>query len=258
MVLLCALFSSFCFDFFVRSRGATNLSYGVLDAVPAPGPRVLKEAGVLETAAGILCQSPLLAELWRMAGLADRPPALSAAAIADERARLDALIAASYGVSLAQYAAVLSTFPNLDRSQPMLPGEPKCFMTRDLTLRAFCAVTGADRPDVGALMGEIGSGLSDPKPEYRDLDTRIDAYGRLGAVSFRPTPRGARTPTDPALLEDVARVLSGDPLTADDIAEALGEDQDAIVKVLKMLKKAGDAYVEGRGKHARYYVIEDD
>ena len=256
MIMLCALWSSFCFDFLIRARGATNLSYGVLDGTPAPGPAALRRTGALEVAGMVICQSPLLKRLWSVAGLPGDTPLLSNTEIAVQRAKLDALIALCYELSLSQYAAVLSTFPNLDRSQAMLPGEPKCFVTRDLALRAFCEVTGAKKPDMAKLMREIDSGLPDPDPKYRDLDARIEAYRDLGAVAYRPTPRGGRVPTDPALIEDVTSVLSDDPLTAEEIANAVDAQGNVIATILKNLKKDGNVYVDGRGKNARYYVIE--
>jgi hypothetical protein len=139
----------------------------------------------------------------------------------------------------------------------MLPGEPKCFATRDLALQAFCEITGSKKPDMAKLMREIGSGLPDPDPAYRDLDARLEAYRKLGAIAYRPTPKGGRVPSDPALIEDVMTVLSDDPVTAEEIADAVGAEEDVVARILKGLKKSGDVYVEGRGRNARYYLIEE-
>ena len=46
--------------------------------------------------------------------------------------------------------------------------------------------------------------LPEPLPEYRNLDAPMAAYKELGAIPYRPTPRGSRPPTDPALVEAVA------------------------------------------------------
>jgi hypothetical protein len=65
------------------------------------------------------------------------------------RARIDALVADAYGLSVQEFAYILSTFPLLDRNQPPLPmrrsdigrpdaeTEPKSTVTRDLALLAF-------------------------------------------------------------------------------------------------------------------------
>jgi hypothetical protein len=140
----------------------------------------------------------------------------------------------------------------------MLPGEPKCFVTRDLALRAFCDMVDTKTPDISRLMRDIGSGLPDPKPEFRDLDARIEAYKALGAVPYRPTPRGGRTPTDPSVIEDVLNAVSDEPCTAAEIAGAIGEDESVVTAILKHLRKDGELYSEGRGRAARYYRLEDD
>jgi len=65
------------------------------------------------------------------------------------RARIDALVADAYGLSVQEFAYILSTFPLLDRNAPPLPmrrseignpdaeTEPKSTVTRDLALFAF-------------------------------------------------------------------------------------------------------------------------
>ena len=80
----------------------------------------------------------------------------------------------------------------------------------------------------------------------------------LGAIPYRPTPKGGRLPTDPSLIEDVATALSDDALTSEEIADAIGAEEELVRKVLNSLKKSGEVYVEGRGKSARYYVVSED
>ena len=163
-----------------------------------------------------------------------------------------------YGLSIAQFAAVLSTFPNIDRTQPKFSAEPKCFFTRDLALLAYCECTGAKPVDVGKLMSEIGVDLPEPAKEYRNLADRVAAYRELGAVPYRPSPRGGKVPTDPAFEADVLEVLTDDGQTAAQIAEVLEEELKAVDMVLKRLAKEGTVFTEGRGKTRRYYVVEDD
>lgn len=252
---LCALLSSFVFDYLVRFKGATSLKHRMLNPIPAPAAEALD--AVVLPAVELVCQSPELGGLWPALGAGPSPPVLDDWAISDRRAQLDGMIGDAYGVSIDEFAAVLTSFPNLDRSQPMLPGEPKCFVTRDLALRAFCEVTGTKKPDVAKLMREIGSGLPDPAPEYRDLDARIEAYKELGAVPYRPTPKGARIPIDPSVVENVKLEVSDDPMTVAEIAEAVGEEEDLVKKILRDLKKSKEIFSEGRGAKTRYYRVEE-
>lgn len=255
-LLLAALVSSIAFDYLIRFSGKIDLRYGVMNSVPAPPAEHL--VGALRPAAEVTCQTPELRGLWQAVGLEGSAPELDRWDQGERRGLVDAVVANAYEMSGEHFAAALSSFPNLDRSQPMLPGEPKCFVTRDIALSSFCEVTGATKPDVAKLMREIGSGLPDPAPEYRDLDARIEAYRKLGALPYRPTPKGGRVPTDPALIEDVTSVLSDEPLRVEEIADAVDADQGVVAKILKDLKRTGDVYVEGRAKNGRYYVIEGD
>lgn len=239
---LAAVLSSFVFDYIFRFFGRTNLTYAAMNATPAPTMEEVEGvADLVRELEGL--DAPTADVLWRRGAV---------------RSKIDARVAVGYQLSVVQFGAVLLGFPNIDRSQPMLPGEPKSFVTRDLALSAFCEVAGLEGPDVAKLMREIGSGLPDPKPEFRDLDARIEAYREIGAMPYRPTPRGARTPTDPSVIEDVVAALSDDPTTAAEIAEGIGEDEPVVTAILKQLKKDGEVYSEGRGKSTRYYRLDDD
>jgi Eco57I restriction-modification methylase len=255
VLLLAAVLSSFCFDYLVRFKGATNLKHRMLNPIPAPPAADLIDA--FRTVAELVCQSSECRGLWDDLFSGESLPQIDDWERAKRRAAVDAIVAHAYGLSLQEYAVVLCAFPNLDRSQLMLAGEPKCFVTRDMALRAFCELTGCDEPDVAKLMREIDSGLPDPRPEFRDFETRLNAYAEIGAVAYRPTPKGGRTPTDPSLIEDVLATLADDAQSCDEVADALGEDEGLVSKVLKDLRKSGDVYVEGRGKNARYYVVGD-
>jgi hypothetical protein len=242
--------SSFVFDYLIRLGGRTHMSIATVNAIPAPARDELRP--VIAPARAILSQST------ELRGLLPSVTQMDDWEIASLRADVDGLIAMAYGLTLEHYAAVFSAFPNLDRSEPMLPGEPKCFATRDLALAAFCEQTGSERPDVAKLMRTIGSGLPDPRSEFRYLESRIEEYRKLGATPYRPTARGARTPTDPSVIEDVLEAISGDPSTAVEIAEIIGEDESVVATIVKQLKKGGAVFSEGRGKGTRYYRLEDD
>lgn len=247
---LAAVMSSFCFDYLVRLRGRSHVNKAIVLGVTVP-----KRTDMLTLAPAA---AAVLRDEGICAALHVPPCGTDPWELGEARGRLDAAVAVAYGLSLHQFAAVLAGFPNLDLSQPMLPSEPKCFVTRDLALAGFCEITGTSRPDLAKLMREIGSGLPDPRPEFRDIDMRLAAYRDLGAVPYRPTPRGARTPTDPAAIEEVLEIISDGPLAPDEIAAAMGEDVSIISAILKNLRKAGEIYSEGRGKTARYYRLEED
>jgi hypothetical protein len=256
VLALASAMGSFCFDYLVRFAGRTNLTFSAVDACPVPRFDLLET--VIPLTVELVCANEEFDDLWK-AFYPGRPrPALDPWEIAARRAAIDAVVAAAYQLSLPQYAAVLCTFPNIDRSQPMLPSEPKSFVTRDLALLTFCAREGVEPPDVGKLMCEIGVDLPDPKAEYRRLDDRVAAYRDLGAVPYRPTPRGAKTPTDPALIAEVEELLGADPMTVEEIAEALEQEEKTVRVVLKQLQKEGVAFREGSGKRARYYVVVEE
>ena len=252
---LAALMSSFCFDYLVRFKGATSLTYGYMNATPAPTFRQV--ALVAPLAAEVTCQSGEFDALW--SAISEQPrPTLDWWEVGDRRARIDAICARAYGVSLAQYTAILSTFPNLDRTQPMLPGEPKSFVTRDLALLAYCELLDQEPADIVELLDDAGVELPPPRTELRRLDARIARYRELDAIPYRPTPRGGRPPTDPELIEAVRDLLSEDAQSAGEIAEALEEEERAVKAILDGFVREGDAFAEGRGKKRRFYTIEED
>jgi hypothetical protein len=140
----------------------------------------------------------------------------------------------------------------------MLPGELKCFVTRDLALLTYAGLLGEKPPDIVEVLEAAGVDLPSPRHELRLLNARIERYRELGAVPYRPTPRGGRRPTDPELIEAVQELLTDDAQTALDIAETLEEDEKAVKAVLEQLAKDGEVYADGRGKRRRFYVIGDD
>lgn len=255
VLALAGLLSSFTFDFLLRFRGAGSLTYGIMNSVPAPTFEDCKP--MIPHAARVVCSKPGFEDLWDDVG-SGAAPTPDVWGVGAERAAIDALAAKAYGLSLFQFAAVLCAFPNVDRSQPMLPGEPKAFVTRDLALLAFSELMEIETPDVAKLMVGIGVDLPEPAIDLRRVDARIQSYRELGAVPYRPTPKGAKPPTDPALIADVSEILSSDSATVSDIADALEQDETTIAAVVKKLEKEGIVFREGKGKQARYYVVEEN
>ena len=252
---LTSVLASFVFDYLIRFAGRTNLTYGAISSAPVPERRMLD--AVIEAATEAVCQSEEFNDLWQSLFPARTKPFLNSWEIGERRARIDAEVARSYALSLEQFAAVLCTFPNIDTIQPMLPGEPKSFVTRDLALLTYCQVTGTDPPDVSKLLRQIGVDLPEPRKEYRLLEARVAAARELGAIPYRPTPRGGKAPTDPALIDAVQDVLGADALTAAEVAELVEDEEKTVAVVLRGLEKQGFAFAEGKGKKRRYYVIED-
>jgi hypothetical protein len=236
---LAGLMSSFCFDYLVRFRGATSLKYGQVNSVPAPTAATL--SAITNVVEELTIDRP--GDLWKIAEL---------------RARIDAVVADAYELDLRKYTAVLSSFPLLDRAQPMLPGEPKSFVTRDLALLTFALRRGNKPPDIVELLESAGIELIRPRPDLRRLDIRVRRYRDLGAIPYRPNPKGARPPTDPALIEAVSEVLTDEPQTSETIAEVVEEEQTAVRKVLESLVKEGECFAQGRGRTRSYYVTEEE
>jgi hypothetical protein len=257
---LAGLMCSFVFDYLVRSRGRTHLNYGLLDSIPAPRRADLQ--ALVEPCRSVLEASTHLESL--SPGVRVDDEITSQRLIDDDwqvgraRAVIDAAVTQAYGLTPHEYAAVLSTFPNLDTVQPMLPGEPKSFVTRDLALLTYLDLLGQERRDIVDLLDAAGVDLPSPHPDLRRLDVRVDRYRKLDAVPYRPTPRGGRPPTDPELIEAVQALLTDDAQTAADMAEALEEDEKAVKAVLEQLARDGEVYADGRGKRRRFYVVGDE
>lgn len=106
------------------------------------------------------------------------------------RAKIDARVAAMYGLSIHEYAYVLSTFPLLDRQQPPLPGdhEVRSYITRDLALLAYCRHIAIEPPnDIVAMYHEVGIDISQATGSIRNLEERVEQGLIAGAVAYVPT-----------------------------------------------------------------------
>jgi hypothetical protein len=255
VIELAAILSSFVFDYLVRFKGATSIKYGIINSVPTPPKGSI--VAVSEPIAEVVCRSSEFDALWCSVQPGRDRRHLDAWEIAERRAVIDAEVAAAYGLSLVQYTAVLSSFPNVDRTQPMLPGEPKSFVTRDHALLAYARRLGEADADVTALLDGAGVDLPPPRPELRTLAARVARATELGAVPYRPSPKGGRTPTDPELIVAVRSTLTDDGVTAAEVAEALEEDPAVVKKVLEALVRDDEAFASGRGKGRRFYVVGD-
>jgi hypothetical protein len=171
-VLWTAIANTFAKDWLIRLRVKENLNFIFVSQLPMP--RLSPDDGLgrelVVLAARLNCVIPELAELWEEVAKhyseamhphwqlphPDLPTYLSAQLPTCDpserqflRARIDALVADAYGLSVQEFAYILSTFPLLDRNEPPLPmrrpeignpnaeTEPKSTVTRDLALFAF-------------------------------------------------------------------------------------------------------------------------
>jgi len=171
-LLWCGIANAFVADWLIRLRVKEPSTFSSF-----PNFRCLRlspEGGLgrelVVLAARLNCVIPELAELWEEVAKCYPEAMHSKWQLPDEqtpedlkaklpildpterqflRARIDALVADAYGLSVQEFAYILSTFPLLDRNQPPLPmrrsdigrpdaeTEPKSTVTRDLALLAF-------------------------------------------------------------------------------------------------------------------------
>jgi hypothetical protein len=257
LVGLAAAISSFVFDYLVRFGGKTHLTHYVLDAVPTPLATQLD--AIVDQAAEVVCRTDEFEQLWARLCPGRSRSHLDGWHLGERRAIVDAGVALAYGLDIRQFAALLSTFPNLDRTQPMLPGEPKSFVTRDVALVAFCLRADIDPPDVDELLRSVGVRLPAPRDDLRRLDVRVERYRQLGAIPYRPTPRGGRTPDDPELVAAIRELLDTRAQTAGDLAELLDQDEAVVAQIAeRLVREDPEVYVEGRGARRRYYLVEEE
>lgn len=227
-VSLVSLLNSFVGDALVRLRVSLNLNWTYVSRIPVPKASALTgNVKLAEAVAKLSCTTPELADVWNEIFPAE--PWTYASAERDEwkraelRADIDAAIADAYGLSVAEYARVLTGFPLLDRNQPALPGDffvtesdkdesgvelkPRSFITRDFALFRYMKLKGYPPPgDLAAFFrDEVGIDPDGPLSRFRigecrDLIDRVDMACRKGAVAYVPSGRGG---PDEANAEEV-------------------------------------------------------
>lgn len=122
-LLWIGLANSFIFDWLLRRICTTTVNFFILDSIPIPSfGRNLRERKRIAKIAGQLMSE------------AETPFSVRTAAL---RAELDALAFGVYGLNQSECELVLSDFPQLDKEQPPLTGEPRSTITRDSVLLAF-------------------------------------------------------------------------------------------------------------------------
>jgi hypothetical protein len=155
-------------------------------------------------------------EVAERLALGNQRPATDLRERARLRAEIDAIVADLYGLSVAEYAYILTTFPLLDRDQPPLPGdffvrwnkkgqpkfEPRSFATRDTALLAFMRRKNVTPPaDLAAFYrGEVGVDFDSDRSQFRlgsirNLEVRVEEAFRGGAIAYVPSQARRFDPT---------------------------------------------------------------
>jgi len=114
LLLLTAVFDSFAFDWLIRKRITNHLSFFYV--YQSPTPRLSSGddafAPIVERAARLICTTPEFDDLAKEVGIKSHKQGVTdPAKRAVLRAELDGLIAHLYGLTEAEFAHVLSTFP---------------------------------------------------------------------------------------------------------------------------------------------------
>lgn len=122
-----AILNSLVFDYLVRFRVSTHLNYTYLSQIV--NPRSIPEESV-QKVLSLSCTTPELALLWEEEigspwnyDVSPKDPWERA----ELRAEIDAIVAEMYGLSVEEYARVLTSFPLMDRKFGALEGD--CFLT---------------------------------------------------------------------------------------------------------------------------------
>lgn len=130
--LFLALANSLVVDWMLRRMVTTTVNFFILDSLPLPNIDENSTVG------------RVLIDLARQVTGAESSPNVSRAEIGLKRARMDALVAHAWGVSVDDMRVVLRDFPLLDRGQPPIAGEVQSSITADAVLAELARLTGGD------------------------------------------------------------------------------------------------------------------
>lgn len=130
--LFLALANSLIVDWMLRRIVTTTVNFFLLDTLPLP--LIDEDSDVGHELIGIA----------RNLTASEGDPSTDPRMIGRWRARSDALVAASWGLTIADMETVLRDFPLLDRGQPALDGELKSSVTSDCVLSELAAIHGIE------------------------------------------------------------------------------------------------------------------
>ncbi len=111
---LCAALNSFVADYFIRQQVTSNVSQFAIHLLPVPRPFTTSTAfrSVVSRAARLICTTPEFDDLAKTVGLKNHQNgATDPTERARLRAELDGLVAHLYGLTEAEFAHILGTFP---------------------------------------------------------------------------------------------------------------------------------------------------
>lgn len=236
---LATIINSIVADWLIRARIGAHLNWTFVRAIRVPNALSIsanEQMRLCELCARLSCTTPEMADVWNHV-FPDVPWSYAVAERdgwkrAELRAEIDAIVAALYGLSVPEYAYVLTTFPLLDRNQPALPGDcfvtegdeksrgksedrgvtwdeteegviellPRSFITRDLALLRYMERKQYPIPaDLEAFYRDDVK--LDPRGSLsrfrigtlRDLESRVLEAKKLGAIAYVPSGRGGNT-----------------------------------------------------------------
>jgi hypothetical protein len=233
-LILLSVFTSFCADYLIRQRVSQHLNWTYVSNLVVPNCKDIEEDtrnDLAHKAAILSCTTPELAEVWNAVHPEEAWTYESAERDlwkrAELRAEIDAIVAELYGLSVEEYAMVLTGFPLLDRDQPALPGDafltegdekskkgvegeswferdwgifeikPRSFITRDFALLTYMKRKAYPLPqDLGAwFRDKVGLDPEGPLSRFMigavvDLEERVATAKEKGAIPYVPTSRG--------------------------------------------------------------------
>ncbi len=213
-----AFANSFVGDFLIRQKISTHLNLFYVESWPLLRPRTNsalfqelknRSARLVSSTEDIQIAEPVLNQRER--GVM--------------RTEIDAIVAALYQLSPAEFAKILTTFPLLDRDQPPLPGdlfvrwnkegrpkeEPRSYVTRDTALLAYFRHLNQTPPvDLATwYRDEVRVNMiDDPTCPYRmgpmrALEARVTEYQRRGSIAYIPSKAKKWDPNGPYLPPDL-------------------------------------------------------
>ncbi|WP_333044692.1 hypothetical protein [Microcoleus sp. S13C4] len=113
-LFICAALNSFCVDFALRQQVAANINMFYIYQLPVPRLTTRDKyfSDIVQRAAKLICTAPEFDELAQEVGLnSHREGVTEETERAKLRAELDGIIAHLYGLTEAEFAYILTTFP---------------------------------------------------------------------------------------------------------------------------------------------------
>ncbi|WP_420174887.1 hypothetical protein [Luteococcus sp. OSA5] len=128
--LFLALANSLVVDWMLRRIVTTTVNFFLLDTLPLPNIETCSEVG------------HELIKITRSLTASEGDSSADLRSVGQLRARSDALVAAAWGLNVADMEVVLRDFPLLDRGQPALEGEARSTVTADFVLAELAKIHG--------------------------------------------------------------------------------------------------------------------